>query len=64
MMKTYIELWQSGLLISQNRDFPTFESKNDQLTPGPEVFRGQVSSLVRRFKVRSLEGRELLFFVN
>ena len=50
-MKTYIDLWQSGLLISQNRDFPIYESTSDQLTPGPEVFRGQVSSLVRRFKV-------------
>ena len=51
-VKIYENLWRRGLLLSPYKDFPTFETKKDQLTPGPEVLKGQVTSLVRRFKVR------------
>ena len=50
-IQPYIELWKKGFLVSQDRDFPKFESRKEQLTPGPEVLKNQVNGLVRRFKV-------------
>ena len=50
-IEPYIELWKKGFLVSQDRDFPKFESRKEQLTPGPEVLKNQVNGLVRRFKV-------------
>ena len=51
-VKIYEVLWRQGLLLSPDTHFPTFETKKDRISPGPEVLKGQVTSLVRRFKVR------------
>lgn len=53
-MREYILLWKAGRLVSQQNNFPAFETKKQQVAPGPELFKIQVDKIVMRFKVRKM----------
>jgi hypothetical protein len=52
-LKKYWRLWDLGLLVSYPNDFLKTQTTAQQLTPGPDILRIQVASLVTRFKVCS-----------